>query len=276
MKLGISTYTFTWAVGVPGYPKPAHPMDAIGLLQQADEYGIKVVQICDNMPLHTMSRGELIQIRDFAAQSEIQLEIGTRGVEPEHLIKYLEICTFLGSDFLRTILQKNSAYVSIEEATQLLKYVMPEFEKAKVQVAVENHERHKVVELVRLIEEINSPWLGICLDTVNSFGALEGPDRVIAELAPYTVNLHMKDFKIQRLNHMMGFELTGTPAGSGQMNLDYAVSELNKHGRDPNIILELWTPYTGDITTTMQKEKDWADQSIKYLNKHIKKFTKNM
>ncbi|HHY81285.1 MAG TPA: sugar phosphate isomerase/epimerase [Clostridiales bacterium] len=269
MKLGISTYTFTWAIGVPGYPKPDNPMDVIALLKQAYEYGVKVVQICDNIPLHTLSREELTAIRDLSAQLGIQLEIGTRGVEPEHLLKYLEICTFLGSNFLRTILQKNNAYVSISEAAELLREVMPEFEKARVQVAVENHERHKVAELVSLVEEINSPWLGICMDTVNSFGALEGLYYVIDKLAPYTVNLHMKDFKIQRLNHMMGFEISGTPAGKGQLNLDYAISEIRKHGKDPNIILELWTPYAGDINSTVQKEKDWADQSIEYLKNYI-------
>jgi sugar phosphate isomerase/epimerase len=270
MQLGISTYTFTWVIGVPGYPKPSQPMDAAGLLRQAHAYGVPVVQICDNMPLHNMCREELIGIRDLSAELGIQLEIGTRGVEPEHLRKYMEICRLLHSDFLRIILQKNNAYVSIEEASELLKQVLPEFEKAKVRIAVENHERHKVAELVSLVKEIDSPWLGICLDTVNSFGALEGPDFVITELAPYTINLHMKDFVIRRLDHMMGFELTGAPAGSGQLNLDYAAAEIKKHGKDPNVILELWTPYTGDIETTVQKEKEWADQSIQYLKEWMK------
>jgi len=269
MKLGISTYTFTWAIGVPGYPNPDNPMDAISLLKQANEYGVKVVQICDNLPLHTLSYEELKEIRDLSAQLGLQLEIGTRGVEPEHLLKYLEICTFLGSDFLRTIVQKNNAYVSIGEATQLLREVIPEFEKARVQLAVENHERHKVAELISLVKDINSPWLGICMDTVNSFGALEGLDYVITELAPYTVNLHMKDFKIQRLNHMMGFEILGTPAGKGQMDLNYTLSKIRQHGKDPNVILELWTPYAGDINSTVQKEKYWADQSIEYLKNYI-------
>ena len=81
MQLGISTYTFTWAIGVPGYLRMAEPMDAIGLIHQAHEYGVSVVQLCDNLPLHTLSDEELIKIRDTASALKIELEIGTRGVE---------------------------------------------------------------------------------------------------------------------------------------------------------------------------------------------------
>ena len=270
MLLGIGTYTFTWAIGVPGYPKTDKPMDAFELIRQAHEYGVSVVQICDNLPLHTLSNEELTEIRDMADSLHIQLEIGTRGVEPDHLMKYLEICKLMNSDILRTIVQKDNGYVGIEEAAKLIKEVIHAFEKEEVYLAIENHERHKVKELISLIKAIDSPFAGICLDTVNSFGALEGPDYVIRELAPYTINLHVKDFVISRLDHNMGFELKGAPAGSGQLDLDYAAKALKSHGRDPSVILELWTPFTGDIETTVQKEKDWADQSIKFLKEWVK------
>ncbi len=270
MKLGISTYTFTWAIGVPGYPMPKDPMDAIKLMKLANEYQIPVVQICDNIPLHTLSHDQLVEIGQTAEKLSIQLEIGTRGVEPEHLDKYLEICKLLKSNILRTILQKNNGYVEVDEAIKLLELSVPKFEKENIYLAIENHERHKACELVRLIKEIDSPYVGICLDTVNSFGALEGIDYIINELTPYTINLHVKDFRIKRLNHNMGFELTGTPAGEGQLDLDYILSQLISHGKDPNAILELWTPLTGDVETTIKKEREWADKSIKFLKEWIK------
>lgn len=270
MKLGISTYTFTWAIGVPGYERPQKPLDAPGLIRQAAEYAVPVVQLCDNLPLHELSHEELIEIRDLARDLDIELEVGTRGVEPDHLLKYLDICKLLGSKLLRTILQKNNAYVYIEEASELIKEVLPEFEKAGIHIGIENHERHKVDELIRLLHIIDSPCLGICLDTVNSFGALEGPDYVIERLAPYTINLHVKDFRIDRLDHKMGFKLEGTPAGSGQLNLEYAFRLLESHGRDPNAILELWTPYMGDVEETIELEKLWADKSIEFLKEWLK------
>jgi hypothetical protein len=50
MHLGLSSYTFVWSVGVPGYPQPPAPLTAEGLLRKAAEFGVTVVQIADNLP----------------------------------------------------------------------------------------------------------------------------------------------------------------------------------------------------------------------------------
>jgi 3-oxoisoapionate decarboxylase len=265
MEIGISTYTYTWSIGVPGYEKPKEPMNAVDLLKQAHKMGINLVQLCDNLPLHDLSDAELDVIKKAAEELNIKLEVGTRGVEPEHLRRYLQIAKFLKSDILRIILQKNNGYVHIEEACKLINEVLPEFATEGICIAVENHERHKVVELVELINSLNSKYVGICLDTVNSFGALEGPEYVIKTLAPYTVNLHVKDFEIKRLDHMMGFRVTGTPAGSGMLDMKLVSEELNKYGKEVNAILELWTPFTNSVEETIAKESEWAEQSVEYL-----------
>ncbi|WPP50305.1 hypothetical protein [Catalinimonas niigatensis] len=53
MRLGISSYTYTWAVGVPGH-FPAQRLDVFGLIRKASELGLSCVQIADNLPLHTL------------------------------------------------------------------------------------------------------------------------------------------------------------------------------------------------------------------------------
>ncbi len=52
MKPGLSSYTYTWAVGVPG-SLPASPLSAEGIIDKASENGIGTVQIADNLPLGT-------------------------------------------------------------------------------------------------------------------------------------------------------------------------------------------------------------------------------
>ena len=112
--------------------------------------------------------------------------------------------------------------------------------------------------------------MGICLDTVNSFGALECPEQVIAELAPFTINLHYKDFTIERLSHMMGFQITGTPAGKGMLDTEKLLSILKEKECASSVILELWTPFTETVETTILKESKWAEESIKYLKEWVK------
>ena len=108
--------------------------------------------------------------------------------------------------------------------------------------------------------------MGVCLDTVNSFAALESPESVVKTLAPYTLNLHVKDFEVVRFGHELGFSIEGRPAGEGRLDIEWVAGYLKEKGKDPNAILELWTPFTGNLEKTIQLEEEWAHKSIDYLN----------
>ena len=118
---------------------------------------------------------------------------------------------------------------------------------------------------MEIVQRLESPAVGICLDTVNSFGALEGPEAVVRALGPWTVNLHLKDFHIRRVDHQMGFLIEGRPAGQGQLDVPWLLGQLHAVGRDPNVILEQWTPPQFTIEETTAMEKSWALESIIYL-----------
>ncbi len=66
MQLGISSYTFGWAVGVRGH-EPARPLDEHGLLDKCRAHGVKLLQIGDNLPLHTFDAARLDQLAERAA-----------------------------------------------------------------------------------------------------------------------------------------------------------------------------------------------------------------
>lgn len=268
MKLGISSYTYTWAVGVPGYPVD-RPLSALELLDKAENLGVSVVQVADNLPLESLSKRMLNTLKAEAASRGIQIEVGTRGIQAIHLAKYLELAKLFHSSILRVVIDTAEYHPAIPKVIDLITESLPAFEAAGICLAIENHDRFSVVEFVRVLEAINSPFLGICLDTVNSFGALEGPEVVVEVLGPWTVNLHIKDFNIRRADHMMGFVIEGTPAGKGRLNIPWLLKELAQHKRDFNAILELWTPPEGKINSTIGKEAAWAQESIHYLKKYI-------
>jgi sugar phosphate isomerase/epimerase len=143
--------------------------------------------------------------------------------------------------------------------------VLPEFERAHVVLAIENHDLIRAADLAGIVEAAGSPNVGICLDTVNSFGCTEGPDHVIGKLIRHVVSVHVKDFTIRRAPHMMGFEIVGMPAGQGMLDVPGLLSALRAAKRDPNAILELWPSPECDIETTVVKEREWARQSVRYL-----------
>lgn len=268
MKLGVGTYTYAWSIGIPGYPLPAQPMDAEGLVRRADSLGIRLVQIADNLPLHALSDAQLGDLQALAQQLGIQIEVGTRGIASDHLRRYLALAQRFYSPILRVVMDTATHHPEPPEIVTLLRGVLPEFERAGIKIAIENHDRFKVRTLVSILQQLDSPFVGICLDTVNSFGAGEGPEVVVQALGPYVINLHIKDFTIRRHPSMLGFEVQGTPAGQGTLDVPWLLTQLV--GRDFNGILELWTPPDSTIDQSIAKENAWAVESIAYLRTLIK------
>jgi sugar phosphate isomerase/epimerase len=263
-KLGISSYTYTWAVGVPGYP-PERPLDAVGLLRKAVALGVGLVQFADNLPLHRLLPAELVRLAQAARDLDVAIEVGTRGIAPGHLFAYLDLAVRLGSPLVRVVVDTPKQQPAESEIVDTLRSLMPAYERAGVCMAIENHDRFRARALVRMIEQIDSPNVGICLDTVNSFGALEGPEVVLAALGPHVVTLHVKDFTIARPDHKMGFVVEGCPAGQGRLDVPWLLETLRGLGRRPNMILELWTPLQDTLRETILLEDRWARESIAYL-----------
>lgn len=261
MKLGIGSYTLTWSVGVPGYPLPAHPLSASDLLCIAHEHGIRLVQLADNVPLHRMLPEELLSLRHKAVELGIALELGTRGTEPAHLLQYLQIARLLNAGLVRTLITSSD----LAEPLRQLREVLPQFEEAGMPIAIENHGLHTTGQLAALFDEIDHPLVGCCLDTVNSFSALDSPSTVVRDLIPYLINLHIKDFDIARADHQMGFVVLGKPAGYGKLDIKGLLEGAHRQGKRATAILELWTPYQDSIEETVRLERQWLEQSLAYL-----------
>lgn len=264
MKLGVSSYTFAWAIGAPGYP-PAVPMNAFDLLDLAHEFKVGVVQIADNLPLDHLTDAERARLRAQADAYGIQIEVGTRGIGADHLRRYLALAQYFGSPILRVVVDTRDDHPSPDGVIERLRPLLPDFAAAQVILAIENHDRFTTDALIHIVRRLDSSHVGICLDTVNSFGALEGPALVVERLGPWTVNLHIKDFAVRRADHNMGFTVEGRPAGQGQLDVPWLLREVGKHGRDVNAILELWPPPGESLDATIAKERSWAEISVDYL-----------
>jgi len=264
VKLGVSTWAYAWAIGVPGYA-PSKPMDVFSFVRRSAQLGVRLVQIADNLPLDGLPKEDLDALAVETERLGLSVEVGTRGLEHERLDAYLELCLRFKSPILRTITDLPGQEPPLEDIIVTIKSVIQEFEQAGVTLAIENHDRFTAREFERLIQEVASPNIGICLDTVNSFGALEGPEAVVGRLAPYTVNLHLKEFTIRRADFLMGFQIEGKPAGQGRLDIPWLLGQIRDNGHDPNAILEQWPYPEPDIEKTIRKEDDWAAESVSFL-----------
>lgn len=269
MKLGISTYAFNWAIGIPWLPAmmPEKPMDAYAFLSKAAGLGVRLVQIADNLPLHRYSSQERRELARLSAELGIEVEVGTRGIMPGNIEIYLEIAREFRSSILRVVIDSEGHEPDPPEAISILRPLLPEFEAAGVVLAIENHDRFKSRTLAGIIAALDSPYAGICLDTANSFGALEGIDTVVEILGPHTVNLHLKDFTVRRIPSNLGFIIEGSPAGHGMLDVPGLIGRLKGFGRACNIIVELWMQPEENIAQTLRKEEEWISRSIAALRR---------
>jgi sugar phosphate isomerase/epimerase len=235
------------------------------LLDRAAELGVSVVQVADNLPLDRLSGAALDALAARAGELRVDVEVGTCGIEREHLLAYLRLAKRFGSSILRVVVDTADHHPDEDEIVATVRDLLPAFELAGVVLAIENHDRFPASMLAGILERLNSAHVGVCLDTANSFGALEGPEVVADVLGPWVVNLHVKDFAIRRASHRKGFLIEGRPAGQGRLDVPWLLDKLRGLGRDPNAILELWTPPERTLAETIAKEKAWASASIQYL-----------
>jgi len=260
MKLGIGSYTYTWAVGVPGH-MPAIPLTALELCERAEGLGVEVVQLCENVPV---SLDALIDLSVFARQHSLVVEHGTRGLSNTALTTVFPRLISFETSFVRVVIDEGSDEPTPSEVVdrlQIWRRMLP----GGIMIALENHDRFSAQTLVKIIEEAGPDKVGITLDTVNSFGALEGPEHVVRTLAPYVLSLHVKDFTIRRVPSQMGFVIEGCPAGEGRLDIPWLLDTIREAGRDPNAIIELWTPPADTLEETIAREADWAERSVKYM-----------
>ncbi len=274
MKLGINSYTCMWSIGFqgvnPAFPDraacPTHPLSSLDLLQKARDLGVKLVQTGPNLPFPEEIWDEF---KHRAWEWGIQLELGTRGLDVDHLTRQVGLAKRMGAALIRTLPELDGRYLSDAHLIPpAIRPILPLLERDGIRLALENG-RIPAVDLRAALDELNSPHVGVVLDMVNSLAVPEGWKEVTRLLAPHTMCVHYKDFIIRRAWHMMGFMVEGAPAGNGMLDPEWLFEALRDSPYDFNVILELWPPEQDTLEATLALEQAWVEESIPYLRRLI-------
>jgi sugar phosphate isomerase/epimerase len=261
VTIGLSTYAFLWRSS----NRVHDPLTLPDILEHTHADGCTVLQICDFAPLDALSIDGLNALARTANDLGIQLELGTRGVTPDHLRRYLEMATRLDVTLVRSMLNTAAHRPSEAEAIESLREAVPLYAERGVTLALETYEQVPSSQLVRIIEAVGSEALGVCLDPANCVAALERPDDVVAATAPYVKNWHVKDFAFTRQAGWVGFNLAGCPLGEGLLDYDGICKAVDPASNNINQIVEHWLPWQQDAETTCAMEAQWTQHSINYL-----------
>jgi len=108
--------------------------------------------------------------------------------------------------------------------------------------------------MLSILERISSEYVGICVDTGNSFALLEDSMDVVKAYAPWCFATHLKDMAVAEYED--GFLLADVPLGEGLLDLPKMVQILRKARPETQFSLEMAT--RDPLKVPCLKEKYWA------------------
>lgn len=120
-----------------------------------------------------------------------------------------------------------------------LQLAEPIVRKHKVKLAVENHKDWRAGELVDILQQLDSEWVGVTLDFGNSIALIEDPMEVAETLSPYIFTTHIKDMGVEE--YADGFLLSEVPLGKGMLDLIKIVEICRRHNPEVTFNLEMIT-----------------------------------
>ena len=141
-----------------------------------------------------------------------------------------------------------------ERTLKSLQLAEPVVNQHRMRLAIENHKDWRIDQMLGMLKRIDSEYIGVCLDTGNSFALLEDPMEVVEAYAPYSFSAHLKDMAVAE--YQDGFLLADVPLGQGLLDLPRIVHILNKARLEIQFSLEMST--RDPLKVPCLTEKYWA------------------
>jgi len=290
MLLGLHTYSLylhgigqAWAGFEPPWPRQ---MSTFELFDLAANLGLDGLHLDDGV-LETFEPGYLREVAAAAAERGLYLEynfsmdFGNQGIGIQHdLCEAIATARHIGADIVKVsmdlvrprpvaatrfhpdiVAQMSSFAGQLQEAAKAA-------EAAAVKIAVENHCDSFSEEILWLLDRVDRPQVGACIDTVNAMMVMEDPMQAIANLAPRAYTNHFRDDKI--VFQRYGFKLKGAAVGEGDVDMRRAYELIREAGLTSriNIETEMEIPLD-DMQTALDDELDAVRRSIRYCREEL-------
>jgi 3-oxoisoapionate decarboxylase len=239
MLLGLETFSYHLAFA---YGK----MDIFKFIKRTAELGLDGVQINaegENLAhLGSDDPGFLREVRATIDDLGLFVELDTNGTEPRHLTRVLNICKELGADTMRV-------YSSIGgDIQEELKQAAEDFPRVTslcaeygIKIAFENHEFESSADILGVVHQVGSEYVGTHIDVGNSMMIWEDPIDAVTAMAPYAASSHFKDHLVVLLNDEP--MIIGVPLGKGSIDLAECFRILSEQSPLERINIEVCYGY---------------------------------
>ena len=156
----------------------------------------------------------------------------------------------------------------LERIARQAEAAAPVAQNAGVRICLENHTEAFSDEVLWIINRVNHPYVGVCVDTNNSLMVGEDPLTAIRKLAPVSFTNHFSDHRIEFDQY--GCRITGVATGTGDvpMRQAYEVIKANPHMKRLNLEIE-FDPGSDGPDAARSREYQAVVESIRFAREEL-------
>jgi len=290
MKLGLHTYSLymhgigqAWTNFTCPWPRQLSTFELLTLIIDLDLEGVHlddgVLEYLEPVYLHEV--GAAAREAGLYLEYNFSMDLGEFGVGIQHdLSEAIDTAHHLGADVIKVGMDMRrprpvaasrfhpEVVRQLEAVAATLTAATPQAAEYGIRLAVENHCDTFSDEILWLLDRVDSPLVGACIDTVNGLHVTEDPMAAIEKLAPRAFTNHFRDDRIEF--QRWGFKLVGVAVGEGDIDMRRAYEIFRDHSgmERINIETELDTP-TNDRQRALDMEIDAIRRSVRYCREAL-------
>ncbi len=203
------------------------------------------------------------------------LEGGRNETAYKDMIHSFDHAKAIGADVMRVVgssfsFRKDPHAPQIERLTKMFRDAVKVAATYDIKMAVENHIDFTADEMLQLLENVNSPYLGINFDTGNFLRLLDDPIKGMEKLAKYTYATPVKALKPQKgVPVDEWYFFSSTPVGDGLIDNQRLAQLLASSGYTGFLAVEidfLHPDYNNDEDKAVEKSIAELKRLAKNLN----------
>jgi len=270
---------------------PMFEWDPLQFMDKAAEYGYEGVMLAGRRLFEDEAYKQ--QVIEKKNQLDLYVEIGGAGIDsassgrsPQELAKSWESVFGLAQELgVKALITGLGSWpwqgrVNKEEGKSVADQIKGGIATLKeLSSAAEDHEIAITIhtafftadEYVQIMESVDSPYVGLCLDTANAFLVLEDPTEFARKVAPWVKSTHLKDSCIY-LQPEGAYWFGGSPLGRGTVDLPVILRLLYEANPETNLSIEdHWgrTPMPVFNREFLNSIPGWDGSKVADMLKHL-------
>ena len=290
MLLGLHTYSLhlhgmgqNWG----GFKLQWEPVwDIFGLMDEAKKLGLDGLHLTA-ADLSATDKGHLREVRRAADERGLFLEYNFSLDASEYddrlthtMEEGIAIAETIGSDIGKISMDVKRPHPvcgsafhpnvipQLERIAHQAEAAAPVAQNAGVRICLENHTEAFSDEVLWIINRVNHPYVGVCVDTNNSLMVGEDPLTAIRKLAPVSFTNHFSDHRI--VFDQYGCRITGVATGTGDvpMRQVYQIIKANPNMKRLNLEIE-FDPGGDGPDAARRREYQAVLESIRFAREEL-------